>query len=124
MLAVPSVRIATSRNFQDWTGSHHELAMQIADVDQTVLGDFNDVSFDYFDTNHADFSRAMTAFMCKQPTPRARIADFRIAYTFGVEPLQQYLIEFPGGRLQTLAYTWDTRPESEGGQRWFHHVSR
>jgi len=46
--------------------------------------------------------------------------DFRIAFTFGVEPLQQYLIEFPGGRLQTLAYTWDTRPESEGGQRWFH----
>ena len=36
--------------------------------------------------------------------------EFRIAYVFGVEPLQQYLIEFPGGRLQTLAFTWDARP--------------
>jgi len=34
--------------------------------------------------------------------------------------LQQYLVEFPGGRLQTLPFAWDTRPEEQGGQRWFH----
>ncbi len=33
--------------FTDWIGSHHQVAMQVADTD-TVLGDFNDVSFDYF----------------------------------------------------------------------------
>jgi Flp pilus assembly protein TadD len=37
-----------------------------------------------------------------------------------VTPLQQYLIEFPGGRLQALSIAWDTRPQEKGGQRWFH----
>jgi tetratricopeptide (TPR) repeat protein len=46
--------------------------------------------------------------------------DYRVAYVFGEVPLQQYLIEFPGGRLQTLAQCWDTHPAEEGGQRWFH----
>lgn len=45
---------------------------------------------------------------------------FNVAYTFGVEPLQQYLLEMPGGRLQALNVAWDTRPASDGGQRWFH----
>ena len=41
-------------------------------------------------------------------------------FTFGVEPLQQYLVEFPDGRLQPLPLAWDSRPKSEGGQRWMH----
>ncbi|MFB3098281.1 MAG: ammonia-forming cytochrome c nitrite reductase subunit c552, partial [Dehalococcoidia bacterium] len=43
-----------------------------------------------------------------------------MAYTFGIEPLQQYLIAFPGGRYQVLSLCWDTRPSQAGGQRWFH----
>jgi hypothetical protein len=35
-------------------------------------------------------------------------------------PLQQYLVEFPGGRLQALSLAWDTRPQEAGGQRWFY----
>src|SRR5262249_24545262 len=35
-------------------------------------------------------------------------------------PLQQYLIEFPDGRLQALGIAWDTGPRAAGGQRWFH----
>ena len=62
--------------------------------------------------------------MCVTSDASGEDREFRIAYAFGVEPLQQYLIEFPGGRLQTLAFTWDTRPTSEGGQRWFHQLSR
>ena len=41
-------------------------------------------------------------------------------YTFGVYPLQQYLIEFPDGRIQALSIAWDSRPQEQGGQRWFH----
>jgi predicted CXXCH cytochrome family protein len=37
-----------------------------------------------------------------------------------VWPLQQYLIPFPGGRLQALGIAWDARSKAEGGQRWFH----
>ena len=34
--------------------------------------------------------------------PDGKLADYEIKYTFGVHPLQQYLIEFPGGRMQAL----------------------
>ena len=104
--------------YRDWMGSHHELAMQIADAD-TVLGDFDDASFDYFGTSTQFFTRD-DGFFVRTADASGEDREFRIAYAFGVEPLQQYLIEFPGGRLQTLAFTWDTRPQSEGGQRWFH----
>ena len=48
------------------------------------------------------------------------LQDFEILYTFGIDPLQQYLTELPGGKVQTLPLAWDARPESAGGQRWFH----
>jgi predicted CXXCH cytochrome family protein len=104
--------------FRDWTGSHHELAMQVATAD-TVLGDFNDASFEYFGSSTLFYTRD-DAFYVRTADASGEDREFRIAYTFGVEPLQQYLIEFPGGNLQTLAFSWDTRPASEGGQRWFH----
>ncbi|MFL9829092.1 cytochrome c3 family protein, partial [Rhodoplanes sp. SY1] len=47
-------------------------------------------------------------------------AVFDIKYTFGIDPLQQYLVEFPDGRLQALSIAWDSRPKDQGGQRWFH----
>ena len=46
-------------------------------------------------------------------------ADFEVRYTYGLYPLQQYLVTFPGGRLQPLPYAWDARAPSEGGARWF-----
>ena len=46
--------------------------------------------------------------------------DYEIAYTFGVYPLQQYLIGFPDGRYQALGIAWDSRSREEGGQSWFH----
>ncbi len=55
------------------------------------------------------------------PTARtAQLHDYRIAYTFGWYPLQQYLIEFPRGHFQSLGLAWDSRPQEQGGQRWFH----
>jgi predicted CXXCH cytochrome family protein len=46
--------------------------------------------------------------------------EFEINYTFGVYPLQQYLIGFPDGRFQALNIVWDSRSSEEGGQRWYH----
>ncbi len=40
---------------------------------------------------------------------------FQIKYVFGVRPLQQYLVEFPDGRIQCLPLAWDTEQRS-----WFH----
>ena len=45
---------------------------------------------------------------------------FEVKYTFGIDPLQQYLIEFPDGRIQALSIAWDSRPKDQGGQKWFH----
>jgi tetratricopeptide (TPR) repeat protein len=58
--------------------------------------------------------------MVRTDGPDGKPADFEIKYTFGVRPLQQYLIELPGGRLQALSIAWDARSRESGGQRWFH----
>jgi Flp pilus assembly protein TadD len=68
----------------------------------------------------SSFFRRDGKFFARTDGPDGEIRDYEIAYVFGFDPLQQYLIEFPGGRLQALSVCWDSRPESEGGQRWFH----
>ncbi len=52
--------------------------------------------------------------------PDGKLATFEVKYTFGIEPLQQYLVEFPDGRLQALSIAWDSRPADKDGQRWLH----
>lgn len=104
--------------YSHWTGSHHQLAMQPAN-DQTVLADFDDSEFTNFGIT-SRFFREGTEYRVTTDNADGELQNFRVAYTFGVSPLQQYLIEFPGGRLQALSIAWDTRPAAEGGQRWFH----
>lgn len=101
-----------------WQGSHHDLAMQVADA-ATVLGDFDGATFRK-DGITTRFFRRDGGYWVHTDGADGKLADFRIAYTFGVEPLQQYLIEFPDGRVQALTIVWDTRPKAQGGQRWFH----
>jgi len=96
-----------------WLGSHHERAMDIAAPD-TVRGDFDNASFEHFGTT-SRFYRRDDAFFVETDNEHGAIQEYRIAYTFGVEPLQQYLIEFPKGRLQTLPLAWDVEKAA-----WFH----
>jgi len=92
--------------------------MQPAD-EETVLGDFDDALFTHFG-NTSRFFRRDGGYWVTTDGPDGVARDYPIAYTFGVQPLQQYLVPFPGGRLQVLPLCWDTRPVTEGGQRWFH----
>jgi hypothetical protein len=101
-----------------WSGSHHDLAMQPA-TSETVLGDFDNASVSQFGVT-SSFYKKDGRFMVKTEGADGKLQDFEIKYTFGVEPLQQYLIEFPGGRMQALSLAWDSRPQAQGGQRWFH----
>ena len=101
-----------------WQGSHHDLAMQEASM-STVLGDFDDASFTYNGVTSTFFKRD-DGFFVRTDGPDGELQDYKIAYTFGADPLQQYLIEFPGGRYQPLSICWDSRSADEGGQRWFH----
>ena len=92
--------------------------MDLAD-DQTVLGDFDGASFTHFGVT-STFFRRDGQFFVRTDGPDGQLHDYEIAYTFGVTPLQQYLIAFPGSRYQALGIAWDTRPVEIGGQRWFH----
>jgi predicted CXXCH cytochrome family protein len=101
-----------------WHGSQHALAMQEA-TPATVLGNFDDASFTQGEVTSRFFKRD-GKFFVNTDGPDGKPGDFEIRYTFGVYPLQQYLIAFPDGRLQALGIAWDARPKDQGGQRWFH----
>ncbi len=101
-----------------WPGSQHDRAMQVADA-STVLGDFDDAEFGYGAIT-SRFFRRDGAFWVNTDGPDGSLADFEIRYTFGVTPLQQYLVELPGNRYQVLPIAWDSRPAAQGGGRWFH----
>lgn len=101
-----------------WRGSHHDLAMQEANKN-AVLGNFDNVTFRYAGVTSTFFKRD-DKFFVRTDGPDGKLADFEIKYTFGVTPLQQYLVEFPRGRLQALSIAWDARSKEQGGQRWFH----
>lgn len=103
---------------EQWAGSHHDKAMEEATA-ANVRGDFNDASFTYHAVT-STFSKKGDEFWVRTDGPDGKLTDYKIAYSFGIYPLQQYLIEFPGGRYQALNVCWDTRPKDQGGQRWFH----
>lgn len=107
-----------SDEYSQWRGSHHDLAMQKPRA-ETVLGDFDDAVFTYFG-RETRFYTHDGKFIVNTDGPDGSNQDFEVAWVFGVYPLQQYLLPLEGGRLQALSIAWDSRPEEEGGQRWYH----
>jgi len=96
-----------------WRGSDHDLAMDAATAD-TVLGDFDDSVFTHRGTS-SRFFRTADGFFVETEGPKGTVETFEITHTFGHEPLQQYLIPFPGGRMQALSIAWDSEQD-----QWFH----
>lgn len=113
-----SCKSCHEQQFAEWTQSDHHRAMMPANA-ESVLGDFNDATFEHRGHTWRFFKRGGEFWVNAEDEAGAR-KDFKIDYTFGFEPLQQYLIPFPGGRYQALQVCWDARPAAEGGQRWFH----
>jgi predicted CXXCH cytochrome family protein len=104
--------------YQKWRESDHRRAMEVASS-QSVLGNFNDASFDYSGIKSRFFTRDGKYYV-ETDNAKGELEIFQVAYTFGYYPLQQYLIAFPDGRMQALSIAWDSRPGSNGGQRWYH----
>ena len=103
---------------RDWTGSHHDLAMQEAS-EKTVLGDFDNATFVYEGVT-TSFYRKGDEYWVKTDNENGELQDYRVAYVFGVYPLQQLLLPITKGQLNALSIAWDARNASEGGQRWYH----
>ena len=101
-----------------WHGSHHQQAMAAA-TEETVLGNFNEQSLEHYGSV-TRFFRRDGKFWVHTAGADGREQDFEVSWVFGVEPLQQYLVDFSDGRKQVLPYCWDSRPAEDGGQRWFH----
>lgn len=103
-----------------YRGSDHARAMQQAD-DTTVLGDFHNARFTHRGVT-STFFRRDGKFLVRTDGPDGKLNDFEITHTFGVTPLQQYLVPFPDGRLQTLGIAWDTRSKAQGGSAGFTSI--
>ena len=96
-----------------WTGSDHDLAMDLA-TDATVLADFNDTTYERLG-ERTRFFRAGERYMVNAEGPDGKYHDYEVKYVFGVRPLQQYMVEFPDGRVQVLRVSWDVNKKE-----WFH----
>ena len=100
----------------DWKQSDHFRAMQLAN-DSTVLGDFNDaVLFSDGVTNR--FFKNGNKFFVNTQGADGKNQDFEVLYTFGHFPLQQYLVAMPGGKMQSLRASWNSRDK-----KWFHQYA-
>jgi predicted CXXCH cytochrome family protein len=95
-----------------WQASHHERAMQPANA-TTVLGDFNNARLTHRGAT-TTFAQRDGRYFITTEGPDGQPAEYEVKYTFGVAPLQQYLVAFRGGRLQAPTVAWDTQDK-----RWF-----
>jgi len=99
--------------FNEWKGSHHDLAMQVAN-DSTILGDFNNVKAEIDGVKYLFFKRANSFYVLVKEIDNSEI-EYEITYAFGVTPLQQYLVDFGDGKKQVLRVTWDSVEK-----KWYH----
>ncbi len=96
-----------------WKKSHHFHAMEMP-TEQTVRADFNDSIFENYGITTKFFKNG-EKFMVETENEQGEMQSFEIAYTFGWDPLQQYLVKFPDGRLQVLPTCWDVEKK-----KWYH----
>jgi len=101
-----------NREYDNWEDSHHDLAMDIAS-DTTMLGNFNDAELTVHGVTSRFYKKDGKFFVYTNGVG-GEMSEFEITHTFGWYPLQQYLVPFPGGRLQTLPLAWDSRDD-----KWF-----
>jgi Tfp pilus assembly protein PilF len=106
-------RVCHQPEYELWKGSNHYHAMEVA-TEASVRGDFNDATFEHAGIV-SRFYRQDGKFFVRTQGPEGRMGDFEVTHTFGWNPLQQYLIPFPGGRMQCLPIAWDVK-----AGRWYH----
>lgn len=101
------------KEFNLWKGSDHDSAMTVAS-DLSVAGDFNNAEFT-FNGVTSKFYKKNGKFYVFTEGINGKMTEFEVAYTFGIRPLQQYLIPFEDGKYQCLPIAWNTNTH-----KWFH----
>ena len=101
------------QEYYKWETSHHQMAMATASED-AVLGNFDNAIFEIFGIE-SRFYRRDGGFFVNTQGPGGEMGEHEITHTFGWYPLQQYLIPFPGGRMQCLPIAWDAQKK-----QWYH----
>ncbi|KMT65386.1 hypothetical protein XM47_10025 [Catenovulum maritimum] len=104
--------------FENWQQSDHFKAMAEPNAD-TVLGDFTDVTVEFHNIKTRFFIKNNDYYIDTIGKKGIR-KTYKVDYTFGHYPLQQYLLKTEKGNIQAFNIAWDSRKKSEGGQRWFH----
>ena len=103
--------------YKYWLKSDHAQAMSSPTTDN-VIGHF-DTTFTHNNVV-TKFFKEDGVHKVLTKNDKGMTLDYPVVYTFGVYPLQQYLLPLENGKLQALSIAWDARPHAEGGQRWFH----
>jgi len=78
------------KEYRLWKGSDHDSAMAVAS-DTSIVGDFNNAEFTFNGTTSKFYKRAGKFYVYTEG-PGGIMKEFPVAYTFGIRPLQQYLI--------------------------------
>jgi len=101
--------------YNDWKRSDHFYSMQLA-TKEYVKADFNTT----YSADGIDYKFYMqdSIYMVEVTDQNTPTKSFEVAYTFGWEPLQQYLLKSDRGMFQTLRASWDTE-----NNVWFHQVA-
>ena len=108
-----SCKSCHANEYNDWLQSHHFMAMQPPN-DSTVEGNFNNTTFTADGVTSRFFKKDGKFFINTQGDD-GNNHDYEVKYIFGFTPLQQYLVEFPGGRMQVPRVSWDIKKK-----KWFH----
>ena len=104
--------------YKSWQGSHHDMSMRHAKPD-AVLADFDNAQVEFNGKTNRFFKKG-DQYWVNIEGADGQFHDYQIKYTFGFEPLQQYMVEFDDGRVQLIPFAWDSRDKAEQGQRWFY----
>lgn len=105
------------KELTDWLESDHRKAMAIAS-ESTVLGDFNNNTFEHFNQK-AKFYKKDKRFFVEFQEGKTEPKVYEVSYVFGHFPLQEYLIKTERGKMQVFPFAWDSRDKSNGGQKWY-----
>ncbi|KKD01301.1 tetratricopeptide repeat protein [Photobacterium halotolerans] len=105
------------KEVQQWKGSHHFHAMAHANT-ADVLAEFDGITFQKDETVF-QLRQREKEYLIDIIEPSGQRTEYKVAYTFGYYPLQQYAFSAGNGKLQFLPFAWDSREQSQGGQRWF-----